>query len=274
MTGDLSRGRVRAYYDGDPDRESRRLQSSWLEWQVTRHFIDIYLEPAAVVLDIGGGPGAYAIDLARAGHTVDLVDLSSGCIALAQQKARERGVRLRSAAVADAFDLRGYDTDAYDLVLCLGPLYHLLDSDDRAKAVHEAIRVARPGAVLFFAFLSRYAPVYFEVKTAPETVAEMEPTITSILASDIHSAETTDDGFFTDAYFADPATIASSMSDFGLDELCVFGAEGGLAQSEAALLDLDGDTKARWLHMALQLATTAAGLYGSEHVVYVGRKTR
>lgn len=274
MRGDGSRDRVRAYYDGAPEREMQRLRSCWLEWCVTRHVIDIYLKPGSVVRDIGGGPGAYAIDLAEAGHTVDLVDLSPGCIALAEQSARERGTRLHSAAVADAVDLRGYESGAYDLVLCLGPLYHLLDADECCQAVNEAIRVTRPGGTVFFAFLSRYAPIYYQLKLAHERVADMEATITTILESGMQCVEAGDDVFFTDASFSDPATIASDMRHFGLDELCIFGAEGGLAQSEAALRCLDDDVRATWQRLALRLAPTQAGLYGSEHVVYVGRKTR
>ncbi len=43
-----------------------------------------------------------------------------------------------------------------DAVLLLGPLYHLVDRDDRLAALSEARRVLRPGGVLAAAAISRY----------------------------------------------------------------------------------------------------------------------
>jgi hypothetical protein len=63
------------YYRQAP--ESTRLQSgpSRLEFARTKEVITRWLEPSpAVVLDVGGGPGAYATWLADLGHEVHLVD--------------------------------------------------------------------------------------------------------------------------------------------------------------------------------------------------------
>ena len=236
--------------------------------------IDRVLTKPSRVLDIGGGPGVYALDLAAGGHCVDLVDLSSANIAFAEAKARERGVTLHRADVGDATCLNDHETETYDLVLCLGPLYHLLEDDCRERAVREAIRVLKPSGVGFFAYLSRYAPIYYHLKTDRETIAGMEATIDTVLETGTHRSGVGDDRFFTDSYYVDPMTIGSNMGAFGLEEVCVFGAEGGMAQSEAALLSLEDDARAAWQRVALRMATTTAGLCGSEHVVYVGRKTR
>jgi len=48
---------------------------------------------AARLLDCGGGPGRYAVELARRGYRVTLFDLSEGNLALAREKAAEAGVR-------------------------------------------------------------------------------------------------------------------------------------------------------------------------------------
>ncbi len=274
MSDETSRARVRGFYNDDAEREWNRLTRSWLEYQITRQMIGRVLVEPSRILDIGGGPGAYALDLAADGHSVDLIDLSSANIAFAKAKAHERGVTLHGAEVGDATCLRGYETQTYDLVLCLGPLYHLLDRDSRDQAVREAVRVLKPGGVGFFAYLSRYAPLYYQLKTDRETIADMEATINTVLETGVHRAVAGDDAFFTDSYYADPAMIGSDMSGFGMEEICVFGAEGGLAQSELALHSLGDEAKAACQRLALRLATTTAGLCGSEHVVYVGRKTR
>ena len=41
---------------------------------------------------------------------------------------------------------------AYDIVLLLGPLYHLFSREERERALGEAVRLARPGGVIFAAY--------------------------------------------------------------------------------------------------------------------------
>ncbi len=45
-------------------------------------------------------------------------------------------------------------------MLLLGPLYHLIDRADRMTALGEALRVLRPGGVLFAAAISRWASLW------------------------------------------------------------------------------------------------------------------
>ncbi len=60
-------------------------------------------------------------------------------------------------AVADARHLDLPDASV-DAVLLLGPLYHLYERADRLQALREARRIARPGAPVFAAAISRWAP--------------------------------------------------------------------------------------------------------------------
>ena len=110
-------------------------------------------DPPAVVADIGGGPGRYALWLAEAGYTVvhrDLVPLH-----VAQLTAASDG-RI-DTAVADARRLDLADGCA-DAVLLLGPMYHLLERPDRLAALREAGRIAGPGAPILISAISRWAP--------------------------------------------------------------------------------------------------------------------
>jgi ubiquinone/menaquinone biosynthesis C-methylase UbiE len=122
-----------------------------LELIRTHLLLDRYLpQPPAAILDIGGGPGVYAAALTEAGYDVELIDIVPRHI----REATERGVR---AQLADARELPAMD-NSQDAVLLLGPLYHLQDRDDRIQAMGEAMRVARPGAPVFAAAISRFAP--------------------------------------------------------------------------------------------------------------------
>jgi SAM-dependent methyltransferase len=105
----------------------------------------------AVVADVGGGPGVYAAWLASRGYHVHLLDP----VPLHVEQARALAP-LASAAVGDARTLPFADASV-DAILELGPLYHLLEAQDRRRALAEARRVLRPGGVLAAAAITRFA---------------------------------------------------------------------------------------------------------------------
>ena len=72
------------------------------------------------VLDVGCGPGRNALHLARAGFTVDAVDLSPEAVSWASARAREAGVDVRFRC-GDVFAVDG----TYDLVYDSGCFHHL-----------------------------------------------------------------------------------------------------------------------------------------------------
>ena len=125
-----------------------------MEYAVTWRAIQEYIPYSADVLDIGGGPGRYSLELAKAGHKVTMIDLSAANVAFAQGKAAEDHVALECHQ-ADATDLSGFGDSSFDAVLLMGPLYHLLETDQRSQAVREAMRVLRAGGILFAAFINR-----------------------------------------------------------------------------------------------------------------------
>ena len=65
------------FYDKFAPREWKRLTRHRTEFAVSLRAINTFLlKPPCSILDVGGGPGRYAIELARLGHNVTLVDIS------------------------------------------------------------------------------------------------------------------------------------------------------------------------------------------------------
>lgn len=104
-----------------------------MEYAVTRKMLSKYLKPKSRILDIGGGPGRYAIWLAKHGHRVDL---SPELLKIARVKIDEAGVsaNVEEIIAADACDLSHWQDNSFDAVLSLGPFYHLPEAGDREKA--------------------------------------------------------------------------------------------------------------------------------------------
>ena len=85
----MSRAEVRNYYAQFGEREWDRLSNpadGAVELAVNCRVIARYLPQGARVLDIGGGPGRYAMWLAQQGHRVVLADLSSDLLFFARDR--------------------------------------------------------------------------------------------------------------------------------------------------------------------------------------------
>ncbi|HSP03371.1 MAG TPA: class I SAM-dependent methyltransferase [Acidimicrobiales bacterium] len=151
MADDL--GAMRAYYAQDKERDRLAFGLGRVELARTIEVVGRTLPPPpAVVADLGGGPGRYTDWLVEAGYDVVHRDVVEHHVA--QVRARH-GERVDSA-VGDARALDLPDASV-DVVLLLGPLYHLVQAGDRGRALQEAARILRPGGILHAAAISRWA---------------------------------------------------------------------------------------------------------------------
>jgi SAM-dependent methyltransferase len=98
------------------------------------------------VLDVGCGTGEHALMAASFGLEATGIDTSPTAIAIAEGKARERGLAARFL-VWDALELGALD-EAFDTTLDCG-LFHVFDDDDRARYV-ESLRSAIPFGGRYF----------------------------------------------------------------------------------------------------------------------------
>lgn len=138
------------------DEEGRLLsQHGQVEYLTTMRYIQRYLQPGMKILEIGAATGRYSHALALMGYEVDAVELVQHNIDLflAKTQPGER-VTIRQG---NAMDLSCFEDDVYDMVLLLGPMYHLFTEEDQKKALSEALRVTKPGGLLFAAYCGNEA---------------------------------------------------------------------------------------------------------------------
>jgi len=119
---------VLAFYRDRYDEEQRLVSSphGQLEFRRTQQLLRRYLPPppAASVLDVGGGTGIHARWLAQDGYDVHLVDPVPDHV---MKASRHPGF---TAQIGDARALP-VASKSVDVVLLLGPLYHLIEAVDR-----------------------------------------------------------------------------------------------------------------------------------------------
>lgn len=201
----------------------------------------------ARIIDVGGGPGAHARWLIEDGYEVDLVDPVPRHV----EEAAASGIR---AELGDARALDAPD-DSYDVALVLGPLYHLLDREDRLRALREAARVVRPGGIVAAAAIGRYASVFEHVATTMLTVDRVRDAVADILVTGIHAPGRKG---FTSSYFHTGEGLAAEVGEAGLTDAVVYGIEGPVW---SALRATEQYTKESLVDSAMfQAALTAARL--------------
>lgn len=201
--------------------EAGRLRSDvgQLEFVRTCELLARYLPPPpAAVLDVGGGPGAYSQWLKGRGYQVDLTDP----MPLHIEQARSLGI---AATLGDARKLEQEDA-SFDIVLLLGPLYHLQDEQDRLQALQEALRVLRPGGWLFAVAISRFvsavAGMFLNVLEDPMFAGMVEENLTT----GTHRNPTANPLYFTTAFFHLPNQFAREIQTAGFRLQKVFSVEG------------------------------------------------
>ena len=145
------------YYQSTDESERLQREESELELLRTREILARFLPPVpAEVLDVGGGPAVHSLWLAELGYRTYLVDLVPRHIQQARALERVSPAPLVSCSIGDARRLE-FSSNSMDAVLLLGPLYHLLEREDRLQALREARRTLRPGGTLIVQGISRYA---------------------------------------------------------------------------------------------------------------------
>jgi SAM-dependent methyltransferase len=144
---------MRAYYEQGKEQERLVGAKGALEAERTKEIVQRRLPPApAVVADIGGGPGHYALWLAELGYAVQHRDLME--LHVDQLRTFDHPSIRTAVGDARALDLPDSSVDA---VLLLGPLYHLPERQDRLQTLREARRIVRGGGPVFVAVISRWA---------------------------------------------------------------------------------------------------------------------
>jgi len=254
--------------------EQQRLGPLSLERVRTWELLTRHLPPApAVVLDVGGAAGVYALPLAARGYQVHLVDPMAVHVEQALlASGRQPGTPLASATVGDARRLEWPEASA-DAVLLLGPLYHLTDRPDRLRALAEARRVLRPDGVLAAAAISRFASTFDGLLRGYLDEPAFEAIVERDLRDGQHRNPTGRPEWFTTAYFHLPGELSQEVTEAGLALQAVVAVEGPAWMLPDLQRRLADPARRERLLAAIRRVETEPSLLGaSSHLLAVARR--
>jgi len=267
---------VRRYYVDQVQQEWKRLKKDpyhQIEFTITMHFLNQHLPRQGTILDAGGGPGRYTIELAKRGYNIVLFDLIPEMLQTAWSKIKKAGLLKRVRIVEGSIeDLSMFQTESFDAVLALGgSLNHLLNFSQREKAASELVRVAKNDAPLFVSVISRIGLlktllIMFqnEVKYARHhwEVGDYVPGLQG-------------EGF-TAAHWFLPEELCGLFREHGVNVLEMAGLEG-LSSHHAKETNRLFENQQKWKmweDILLKTCNHPSVVGCAEHFLLVGRKTR
>ncbi|TMG04044.1 MAG: class I SAM-dependent methyltransferase [Chloroflexi bacterium] len=270
--------RVRRFYEISAQREWERLEhptQGALEFAINKAWIKKFLPGSGSrILDIGGGPGRYSIWLAAQGYCVTLGDLSPDLLAIAREKTDEQEVELEQLVEANAVDLSIFTDNSFDAVLCLGPMYHLLEESDRQAVAGELIRVLKPGGHAFVAFLNHLQALRAAVN---QDIPFFTP-YTFDIVKRWHYDHVMDfpvAGIFSPAWVVHPRDVPPLMERRGFRtvELVSSQSLAGDVQAHLALFAERQPELYKWvLDELVELANDPTIIGSAWHLLYIGEK--
>jgi SAM-dependent methyltransferase len=271
----MSQEVVKSFYAKDLRYEWRRLvQDAYhgIELRTTLRILEKYLPEQGHLLDAGGGPGRYTMELAQRGYEMTLLDLTPENVVFANRMIRRKGLQQRAKTVEGSIiDLSRYADGTFDGVLCTGgPVSHILDKQDRARAISELLRVAKAAAPVFISVMSRLSVMVVELNLFQD---EFETSTHTIIRDTGDIDGTTG---FTACHFFLPEEFRGEVEAQGAQVIEMVGLEG-LGSNHRKAVNRLAKNEARWqtwLETHFQTCTHPAVVGTSEHMLVVVNKNR
>ena len=200
-----------------------------VEFYRTKEIISRYLSDKKLkICDVGGGIGRYSDWLASMGHDVTMIELAPSAVEYAKKE-------MKNPYIAKTGDARQLDEEdsSFDMVLLMGPLYHLMNLSDRMKVLEEAKRILRPGGILIAAGISKYSSATWALSVYGNGVDFIDDEVyMEMLRREMDTGEhirpETYPRIIADAYFHTPDNLAIEVKNSGFDLKDRFAVEGCL----------------------------------------------
>ena len=242
-----------------------------VELLITQRWLGRVAKPGDLVAEIGVGGGHYTEFLARRGCRLHLMDVSARLLNTVAEKLRHSGLgeALAGCHHASGARLEGVQSEGFDLVLLLGPLYHLRSLQERQRSVQESARILRKGGTLFAAGINRLSYLRDLLRmnsgSAPERVAFHQKYLRDGNLDPEHAPPIGWAHLTTAAEFV-------ALFEGSFERSAFLGVESFATMWQKTFRELSAPESESWLDLIEETGKTPEGIGQSDHFLFVGRK--
>ena len=239
-----------------------------IEFLTTVTVLDELLPVKSKILDCAAGTGIYSFYLTEKGHDLTALDITRRHIEIIKNELKNKPYSI-NASVNDARDLSMFEDESFDVVLCMGPLYHLTESSDRLRCLNECKRVLKKDGLL----ISAYANKFFVI---PHVITQDFKYLNAdLIESIIETGVLRHDDplcFWTDTYFYTPEGIEDTYHSLDLDIIDHIATDGTSIHYRNSINSMNDDQFQIWFDYHLKVCREKSIMGISNHGLIVGRK--
>lgn len=233
----------------------------------TRVFNELFKKHSRI-LDCAAGTGAYAFYLDEQGHNVSATDITPRHIEVIRNNMISKNYKM-DIAVLDATNMDILADETFDVVLNMGPFYHLITKEQREKCLSESLRVLKKGGLIVTAYISRYYVFQLVAMTDQkylDAALAQQLIQTGVLRHDDEKC------FWTDTYYSTKDEMERVYKMHEIEIIDHF-AQDGLTPLFSDKVDNWNEEQFKiWSEYHYSVCREEAILGASNHVIIVGRK--
>jgi len=267
--------KIISYYEVFNEWERLDNPEGKLEFDLCMQIIISNIPENAEILDLGGGPGRYTIELAKLGNVLHLADLSQSLLDQAKKRIDELKLdNVKSITQVNAINLCNYDDCFFDVVLLFGPLYHLINAHERVSCVKEVHRVLKPGGLVLASFiphLSGAIGVVGRMLITPDQVSEK--TLKRVFCEGIFNNDA--NRGFQEGYFPTSGETVSLFNESGFSKILLRSIRGWGSGIEEQIFKLKSEKPEMYetvIDLINKTADNPSIIEMCSHAIYIGQK--
>lgn len=252
-------------------REEDRLTTNnarRIEFVNTVRIFNEHIQTKSKILDCAAGTGIYAFYLAEQGHNVTATDITPRHIDIINKQLMNMDYSINTD-VLDATDMSIFSDETFDVVLNMGPFYHLITEEMREKCISECIRVLKKDGILVTAYIPRfYVFQYAAMNDSQYLDSNLARQIieTGVLKHDDEKC------FWTDTYYSSKDEMEEIYGKHNLKIVDHF-AQDGIAPLLSQTIDNWNESEFEtWCHYHYSVCREQSILGASNHVIIIGKK--
>lgn len=252
-------------------KEENRLSTNnarKIEFITTTHMIDSIIEKNSIVLDCAAGTGIYAFYLADKGHKVTATDITPRHIEYIRKQLKDKLYDM-DTDVLDACDMSCFHDESFDVVLNMGPFYHLTDKQKRLKCLKESIRVLKQGGILITAYIPR---LYLNQMITMSDRQYLDKKLLSQIRDVGILKHDNPKCFWTDTYYSSYDEMEELYQNYSIETLVHFAQDGVLPMMGEKVDKWSDEEFKIWKDYHLSVCKEKSIIGMSNHVTIVGEK--